>query len=278
MSRYFSILFVLALFGACTSIPDYTVRRHTADTLAQENEWEVLRVETQRLPLIAYVPTHFQRDETLALYIEGDGFAWITSSLPSSDPTPVEPIGLKLALAHPYGNAAYLARPCQYIDTGALPCSSSLWLDARFSETAVAASNQAIDVLKTRFGAKKLVLVGYSGGGAIATLVAARRNDVIQLVTVAGNLDHRRWTLHHRISPLSGSLNPIDHGAQLIGLRQVHLVGNDDQNILPAFVSGFAARNSVPGLFRVINVPGFDHQCCWARDWKMIWRNYVQPM
>lgn len=278
MIHHIFALLALALIGGCTSIPDYAVRRYTADSLAQARKWEALRVETQKLPLIAYVPTHIQSNEILALYIEGDGFSWITSSLPSSDPTPIEPVGLKLALAHPDGNAAYLARPCQYIDARELPCSSSLWLGARFSETAVTASNQAIDALKKRFGAKKLVLVGYSGGGAIATLVAARRSDVIQLVTVAGNLDHRSWTLHHRVSPLSESLNPIDFGSQLVGLHQVHLIGNDDQNIRPEFVTGFVVRNSASQLSRVVIVPGFDHHCCWTRDWKQIWRSHVLPM
>lgn len=268
---------MLALLSGCASIPDYATRLHSADRLAQAKKWEALTVKTQELSLIAYVPTHFYSEEILTLYIEGDGFAWITSSLPSPDPTPIEPIGLKLALAHPDGNAAYLARPCQYIDTGERDCSSSLWLGARFSEMVVAASTQAINMLKAKFGAKKLVLVGYSGGGAIASLVAARRTDVIQLVTVAGNLDHRSWTRHHRISPLSESLNPIDYRSQLIGLDQVHLIGKSDRNILPEFLSGFAAGNSELKLSRVIEVPGFDHQCCWARDWKKIWRDYVSP-
>jgi hypothetical protein len=44
----------------------------------------------------------------------------------------------------------------------------------------------------------------------VASLVAARRHDVVRLVTVAGNLDHLAWTTLHGVSPLTGSLNPAD--------------------------------------------------------------------
>ena len=53
----------------------------------------------------------------------------------------------------------------------------------------VRVSKQAIDTLKQQFQSEEIVLVGYSGGGAIAALVAARRADVADLISVAGNLD-----------------------------------------------------------------------------------------
>jgi hypothetical protein len=65
----------------------------------------------------------------------------------------------------------------------------------------ISASNQAVDALKQRYGAQEIVLVGYSGGGAVAALVAARRTDVVRLVTVAGNLDHLAWTHLHSVPP-----------------------------------------------------------------------------
>jgi len=39
--------------------------------------------------------------------------AWLAVPRPSQDPTPVDPLALRLALVQPTGNAAYLARPCQ---------------------------------------------------------------------------------------------------------------------------------------------------------------------
>jgi hypothetical protein len=49
----------------------------------------------------------------LTVYIEGDGFAWLSRSQASYDPSPLNPVGLELALRHPLGESAYLARTCQ---------------------------------------------------------------------------------------------------------------------------------------------------------------------
>ncbi len=49
--------------------------------------------------------------------------------------------------------------------------------------------HKTLDQIKTRYNASGFNLIGYSGGGAIAALVAADRNDILSLRTVAGNLD-----------------------------------------------------------------------------------------
>ena len=63
--------------------------------------------------------------------------------------------------------------------------------------------------MKEKSGAKYLELVGYSGGGAIAVLVAARRSDVVGIRTVAGNLDTRAFCKYQHVSALDGSMNPL---------------------------------------------------------------------
>ena len=140
----------------------------------------------------------------LTVYIEGDGLAWRTRSIPSTNPTPIDPVGLKLALAHPLGNAAYLARPCQYVGGHtARGCDQSYWTNKRFAREVIESSNEALTTLKLEFGARHLQLVGYSGGGAVAALLAAKRDDVIRLVTVAGNLEHLAWTMVPFFEPSS---------------------------------------------------------------------------
>ncbi len=71
--------------------------------------------------------------------------------------------------------------------------------------------SKALNQLKKRFKAKSLTVVGYSGGGAIAALLAAERDDIDRLVTVADNLDYRAWTSKNRMKPLKGSLSPVEH-------------------------------------------------------------------
>jgi dienelactone hydrolase len=220
--------------------------------------------------MVAFLPADPLPASRLTIYIEGDGLAWTTPTLASSDPTPRDPLGLRLALAHPGGAAAYLARPCQYVDAEAIHCSRRYWTNARFASEVVTASDRAIDILKARFKATHLTLVGYSGGGAVATLLAALRRDVDILVTVAGNLDHQAWTDYQRISPLDGSLNPADKIAGLRGIKQWHFVGGKDDNLPPELAKGFARRFPPSERPVVMIEPEFDHRCCWAENWSRL--------
>ncbi len=257
---------------ACTSIPSPVARQHLADAMAAERDWRAIMLPAGSFDLVAYLPAKHELSETLTVYIEGDGFAWISSAQPSTDPTPRDPLALRLALAQPEGNAAYLARPCQYVDAEATGCSSRYWTEMRFAPEVIAATNRAIDALKQQFGASRLALVGYSGGGAVAALVAAQRDDVELMVTVSGNLDHRAWTTHHRIRPLTGSLNPADHAEALRGIQQWHFVGGKDSNMPPELVWAFAISFPERQRPTVLVEPEFDHHCCWADRWSALWR------
>lgn len=271
MKRLIPVLLGLAVAG-CASPPSPAERWQRADTLAAEHGWVGQVLDAPRLPLMAYVPAGVATSEHVTIYIEGDGLAWLGASQASFDPTPVNPLALRLALAQPAGTAAYLARPCQYLNERSPGCSTALWTQARFSAEVVAATQAAIDQLKRRFGARQLTLVGYSGGGAVAALVAAERQDVVQLVSVAGNLDHAEWTRYHRISPLTGSLNPVDRLQALRRVRQWHVVGEHDKVMTPVLVQAFAEKFP-PGQRPVVEVePGFDHQCCWAAQWPALWQ------
>lgn len=265
-------LIALALFlGACASIPTPAERLAAADRLAQSRGWQMARIATGPFVLAAWHPVPLPRSERLTVYIEGDGFAWMSASQPSYDPTPRDPVTLKMALAQPGGNVAYLARPCQFTDAEATGCAMAYWTNRRFADEVVAATDRALDVLKQQAGARSLTLVGYSGGGAVAALVAARRRDVDRLVTVAGNLDHQAWTAHHRVTPLTGSLNPADAADALQRVRQWHFVGARDEVIPPAIAAAYARRFTSRQGLTVLTEPGFDHHCCWAEEWPRLW-------
>ena len=260
------------LLSACISIPTPTERRREADALAFKQGWVYIHIPTGTFDLVAYLPVKPQTADQLTVYIEGDGFAWITEDQPSDDPTPRDPLALRLALAQPEGNAAYLSRPCQYVDTGSSACSSRYWTEMRFAPEVIESSGRAITVLKEKFGARHLTLVGYSGGGAVAALIAARRHDVTVLVTVAGNLDHKKWTQYHHISPLTGSLCPAEAYETLQHIRQYHLVGGKDTIIPPGLIQSFAdlfPENEKPKIYIE---PTYDHYCCWVENWQRLWR------
>lgn len=264
------VIFLLGI-GGCADLSLQSRWNH-ADQLADKAGWEKLRIPTDKLVLSAYVPKHSVQADTLTVYIEGDGLAWLSRSQASSDPTPRNPIGLQLTLRHPEGVAAYLARPCQYVEASdATNCRQGYWTGGRFAPEVIEASNQAISVLKLHAGANKLVLVGYSGGGAVAALVAARRNDVVKLVTVAGNLDHHAWTRMHRVPPLERSLNPADEWRALANIAQKHYVGGHDEVVGLDIAKSYASRFPSDRKPEIITIPDFDHVCCWVEKWNSIW-------
>lgn len=265
------------LSQGCTHLPSPSERRGATDALVDARGWQRVTVSAGLFDIAVHVPPAPATSDVLTVYIEGDGLAWITPSRPSPDPTPVRPIGLQLALAQPDGAAAHLARPCQYTMNGPLNerargCDPRYWTSQRFAPEVIDAEGLALDALKARFQARRLVLVGFSGGGAVAALLAARRDDVIRLITVAGNLDHAAWTRHHGIDPLTGSLNPADERTRLDRVPQWHVVGAQDRVIPPSIAQDFAAGFPVGHQPRIMVMAGHDHLCCWADSWPSLWR------
>lgn len=205
---------------------------------------------------------------TLTVYIEGDGRAWLNPWQPSTDPTPTDPVGLRLAAADPASPLLYLARPCQFAASDA--CDNRLWTGGRLSPEVVDTFQLLIDEAMRRTGSVRLGLVGYSGGGALAALLAERRRDVAWLVTVAANLDLAEWVRLESIEPLSGSLDPANSASAIARLPQVHFVGADDRVVPPAVAEAFVRHLGVTNASRVIVEPGFDHACCWAAAWPQL--------
>jgi dienelactone hydrolase len=266
--NYLAIWIISLCLSACSYTSPIT-RQFDADQLAISKEWQREELNTTPFKLVSYLPTKITSNDVLTVYIEGDGFAWQNSRRPSSDPTPHNPVALKLALKHPNDAAAYLARPCQYHadrDKTAL-CHKIYWTNKRYAPEVIKASEQALTQLKERFNASKLILVGYSGGGAVAALLATQRDDVVKLITVAGNLNHQAWTELHNLSPLTGSLSPTDYLDKLQTIPQIHFVGEDDKNIPPKLSQEFIATYDSAELANVIMVPEQSHSCCWQEVW-----------
>lgn len=198
----------------------------------------------------------------LHIYIGSDGTPW-DQNRHAADPTPRNPLALRLMLADA-GPAIYLGRPC-YHGVGSIEeCTSPLWTSARYSEPVIASMAAVIKDLSDERRVDRVVLIGYSGGGAIASLLAARLGNVSTLITVAANLDTDAWTTAHSYEPLFASLNPAQTGPIPQGVRQIHLYGASDSNVPHETTLAFLARNSNA---RAIEYPDFTHACCWESVW-----------
>jgi hypothetical protein len=113
-------------------------------------------------------------------------------------------------------------------------------------------------------GFRKLLLVGYSGGGTLVTLMAPHMPDVVAVVTIAANLDTDAWTRLHGYQPLTGSLNPSAEPPLPDRIREWHFVGGRDTNVPYAAAQRYLEH--VPPDHIVI-YSDFDHVCCWEREW-----------
>ncbi|MGA1373146.1 MAG: alpha/beta hydrolase, partial [Pseudomonadales bacterium] len=93
------------VLAGCVSAPSPSTRVLDAQALAAQNGWNEHIIPARGCELSAFHPGDFRAGGNLTIYIEGDGFAWATASQPSTDPTPINPVALRLALAHHAGNA-----------------------------------------------------------------------------------------------------------------------------------------------------------------------------
>ncbi|MDR2460697.1 MAG: hypothetical protein LBE38_07950 [Deltaproteobacteria bacterium] len=211
----------------------------------------------------------------LVVYLEGDGRA-IIRGRPSADPTPRTSQSLELALLDPAPNILYLARIGQFLSAYAQDRYQPLWSERRLAPEVVEAASRAIDSAKAMVGASYIHIIGYSGGGGLAVLLAENRTDVLSLVTVAGLLDTVWWVETRGYKPLTGSLNPVDKVSEILTLPQIHFFGIEDNIIPPEMSRVYASKGNFSDLRR-LGVPT-NHYEAWTSMWSELLNNYVLPM
>ena len=204
----------------------------------------------------------------LHVYLEGDGRAWLSRYRASHNPTPRNPVGLSLAARDYADNVMYIARPCQYVSFKKNPdCKYPYWTHKRFAREVINSVSAVIDRGKKKAKARELQIIGFSGGGAVAILVSAQRDDVTGIRTAAGNLDHKVWTKFHNLDPLKGSLNAVDVAAKVSDIPQIHFVGGLDSNILRPVALSFKNKSGPTACLEVLEVNGVSHSKGWANIW-----------
>ncbi|MBQ7617355.1 MAG: hypothetical protein IJS50_00630 [Desulfovibrio sp.] len=225
----------------------------------------MVQTKGEILPLSLFALLRKGKGERLHVYLEGDGLAYLTPTKVSPDPTPNKPCGLWLALHDPAPNVLYLARPGQYLLAFGYPCPQRFWTKARLSSEVLLASEEAIERAKAECQAKEVVLVGFSGGGGLAALLASRRRDVVFLATCAGNLNLDCWVKSKELSPLTESLDPLQVAPLLGKIAQRHVLGSLDQIIPQSCLVAFCQAQKT--ALKPILVPDFAHTAPWDQVW-----------
>jgi hypothetical protein len=248
------------LAGACSTAPTASV-----DQLARRAGLSRDIVQGTAFRHVTYRTEVANPGEELHVYIDGDGMPYRTRYQPSVDPTPADPLALRLMLKDP-APTLYLGRPCYFGLAQDAACNVAYWTLRRFSPEVVESMTR---VLRTRIeesGVKRVTLIGYSGGAALASLIADDVPEVDRIVSVAGNLDVAGWVHLHRYSPLAGSLDPLTDERRRTDVMQVHYAGALDENIPATMIAGAAAK--LGG--RVLIIKDFTHECCWVSIWQTV--------
>jgi pimeloyl-ACP methyl ester carboxylesterase len=199
----------------------------------------------------------------LHVYLEGDGTPWF-GGLPARDPTPRKPLALAL-MALDTTPSIYLGRPCYHVVAKGVECPSALWTTERYSDTVVGSMAVSMRRIVEVEGVDEIVWFGYSGGGTLAVLVAARLPQSVAVITVAANLDIDAWTDAHGDQRLVGSLNAARQPPLADRIVQIHYAGGRDR-LVPVDI----VRRGVSGSGRLVVEPAFDHVCCWEAAWPRI--------
>jgi pimeloyl-ACP methyl ester carboxylesterase len=202
--------------------------------------------------------------EPLYVFIEGDGSPWRNNgSRVSNDPTPHQPLALRLAARTPR-SVIYLGRPCYFQAISDSACTPPAWTSGRYSENVVASMAAALNGYIDRVHPGGVVLVGYSGGGVLAVLLAPLVPSTSAVVTIASDLDIDAWVRWHRYLPLTGSVNPAAQPPLPAAVQEWHLVGDRDEVVPPRLSQRYLDRVSADHVW---HYPAFGHVCCWEKQW-----------
>ena len=259
---------ILLLLGACSTVS----RQKDARNIALSAGFTQRQIAATPFMLTSFERVR-SRGREAHVYIEGDGLAWVGKRTPSLDPTPKDPVALKLATRDPASNVIYIARPCQYsklIQEGG--CPQKYWTSHRFAPEVINAMNTALDDIKKRNDLTGVHLIGYSGGANVAVLLAAQRRDVLSLRTVAGNLDHVLLHKNHGVSQMPFSLNAKDVAQKVSDIPQYHFIGAEDEVVPPLLALSFIRASGKINCIQSEAVPNVSH----GKGWENVWTSLLK--
>ena len=221
-------IYITLLISGCATTAEIN-NRFASENGMQRFEYNVA------FPHVLYQKSG-QPDTNWHIYIEGDGRPWLDGNRVAADPTTIKPLMLRL-MAQDSSPSVYLGRPCYNLLEVASKCHPYFWTHGRYSEPVIASLTAALEKLVSVNQVSHMTLIGHSGGGTLAMLLAERIPEVITVVTLAGNLDIEAWAVTHGYSKMHGSLNPAVRAPLPTRITQQHYLGLQDQTIKPSMIN-----------------------------------------
>ncbi len=259
-----SVILLALVSGACTT----PAARN--DSLAAANGFTRQIVTGTDFSHLVFMANQrvdtYRKKPVWHVYIEGDGTPWIRRRVVATDPTSAEPLMLQLMAqdSHPL---VYLGRPCYHGMATDPACNPWLWTYGRYSEQVVESMSAALASLVSDNAMTSLVLIGHSGGGTLAMLLAERVPQARLVVTLGGNLDMDAWTARHGYTKLVSSLNPAHRPPLPRHIDQLHYVGENDSNVPPEMLEAAVSQQKNAKVFVL---DGLGHEHGWGAYWAEI--------
>lgn len=188
------------------------------------DDFKYIPIKTDNYEIASWQRLNNPNNNNIHIYIEGDGRAFDVYGHPTSNPTPRGTLVRDLAARDDFDNVVYMARPCQFIINDS--CTEIDWTTGRFSKKIIDAEAKAIKQVAQN---KMITIIGYSGGAMVSGLVIKQnpRLKVEKWITVAGVLNHKKWTQYFGDEDLTESLDM----ESLPNVKQIHFIGGQDETV-----------------------------------------------
>jgi len=252
---------------ACITLTACNTPSEAFHQYAIEKGFQSFKVNSSNFQHIIYTndSSLYSKKKTLHIYLDGDGLPWINHQWIAKDPSARNPMILNL-MAMDHTPSILLGRPCYYGLHTNLNCHYRFWTSHRYSPKIVNSLSQALDNwLQKHPQFTRLVLIGYSGGGTLATLIAPKIQPW-KLITLSANLDTDTWSKIHHYTPLTGSINPTRQPLLNDAIKQLHISGKKDTNIPTSMTLRYVQKYTSANILIIEN----QAHCCWERHWPNI--------
>ena len=255
--KFPSILIACALTISCAT-PSQNFHQ-----VASEQGFHEQLINGQGFQHKIYVSKKIKLGKTLHVYLDGDGTPWERNRWIAKDPTARNPLILRL-MALDSSVSILLGRPCYYGLNKSTQCHPKYWTSHRYSEEVVGSMVNALASWLSNYNFDDIVLIGYSGGGSLAVLIAERIQGIKKIVTVAANLNVEAWSEHHGYQSIQNSLDPSKQDGINESIIQLHFAGENDKIVPPFIINNYSKTQKNATFFKL---PDNDHSCCWEEVW-----------
>jgi hypothetical protein len=202
-----------------------------------------------------------ENNSPINIFIEGDGRAWLSKRVVSPNPTPRNLLLANMALKDSARNIMYFARPCQFVDDD--KCEKKYWTTERFSKPVIKSYEEILAQFKNR----DINFIGYSGGAAVAILLASKMDNIKSIKTIAGNLDYNAFTKYHKVDSLNDEMDIDSAIAKISAISQVHYMGGNDEvvkkEVFESFKNKIENFKENPKHIKFITIPDATHTKGW---------------